>query len=85
MDLRLKSTALEKTLSALVNIDSMLSVIVSERHVVIITANDTARFLLNGAGIGLQHLQTFNFLFIEERRPIATMHFPPLQNDDIVL
>ena len=37
-----KSTALEKTLSALVNIDSMPTVIVSEKYAVIITASDTA-------------------------------------------
>ena len=42
MDPRLKLTALEKILSTLVNIDLMPPVIVSEKRVVIATANDTA-------------------------------------------
>ena len=42
MDPRLKSTALEKTLSALANIDLMPPVIVSEKRAVIATANDIA-------------------------------------------
>ena len=53
MDPHLKLTALEKTLSALANIDLMPPVIVSEKRAVIATANDIAPlFLLNGAGIG---------------------------------
>ena len=42
MDPRLKLTALEKTLSALANIDLMPPVIVSEKRAVIATANDIA-------------------------------------------
>ena len=67
MDPRLKSTALEKTLSALVNIDLMPPVIVSEKRAVIATANDTApAFFAERCGNRSQHLQAFNFLFIEE-------------------
>ena len=71
MDPRLKLTALEKTLSALANIDLMPPVIVSEKRARNTrTANDIAPpFLLNGA----QELRLPNtcnpsyFLFIEER------------------
>ena len=68
MDLRLKLTVLEKTLSALVNIDSMLPVIVSETRAVIITANDTAPLFAKRLQESAQYLQAFYFLFIEERR-----------------
>ena len=75
MDPRLKLTALEKTLSALANIDLMPPVIVSpEKRAVIATANDTARFLLNGAGIGPNTAASLQFLF-RRRTLIATMHF----------
>ena len=66
---------LRRLLSTLGNIDSMQPVIVFERRVVIVTANDTVLgFLLNGAGIGPNTCK-LQLLLIEERRQLRTMHF----------